>query len=180
MSKIQRFNSFVGGLFTVLFGAVLYWAPFIGTDLIVLVMSFSLLILGIRQLLFYFKMSRHMVGGKYSLFYGLILTDLGIVALLIKNYSPMVVMIYLLVIHSFYGATDIMVALQAKRAKSKSWRIKLLTGIGNLALGISAMVFGLTGEDVFTVIYIYALGMAYTGIMRMANAFRRTAVPYIQ
>ena len=79
-----------------------------------------------------------------------------------------------------YGATDIMVALQAKRAKSRSWRIKLLTGIGHLVLGISAIVFGLTGEDVFTVIYIYALGMAYTGIMRMANAFRRTAVPYIQ
>ena len=180
MSKIQRFNSFVGGLFTVLFGVVLFLAPYIGTDLIIFVMSCSLILLGAGKLLFYATMSRHMVGGKYSLFYGLILTDLGVVAFTIKNYSPMVVMIYLLVIHSFYGATDIMVALQAKRAKSRSWRIKLLTGIGNLALGISAIVFGLTGEDVFTVIYIYALGMAYTGIMRMANAFRRTVVPYIQ
>ena len=89
-------------------------------------------------------------------------------------------MIYLLVIHSFYGATDIMVALRAKRLKSKSWRIKLLTGIGNLTLGVLAMIFGFTGEDLFRVIYIYALGIAYTGIMRMANAFRRTAVPYIQ
>ena len=82
MSKIQRFNSFVGGLFTVLFGVVLFLAPYIGTDLIIFVMSCSLILLGVGKLLFYATMSRHMVGGKYSLFYGLILTDLGVVAFL--------------------------------------------------------------------------------------------------
>ena len=180
MTKIQRFNSFVGGLLTVLFGLLLYVAPFIGTDLIAMVLTLSLLLLGIRNLVFYFTMARHMVGGKYSLFYGLIVTDLGIFAYSIKSFPPIYVMLYLLVIHAIYGATDIMVALQARKMRSKSWRIKLFTGIGNLAIGVSAMIFGLTGDDVFTVIYIYALGMAYTGIMRMANAFRRTSVPYIQ
>ena len=180
MSKIQRFNSFIGGLLTVLLGFILFEAPFIGTDLIALIMSVSLICLGLKNLCFYAAMSRHMVGGKYSLFYGLIMTDLGICALMIKNFSPVYVMIYLLVIHSIYGATDIMLALQAKKLKSRSWRIKLLTGLGNLGIGAAAMIFGFTGDDVFKVIYIYALGLAYTGIMRMANAFRRTAVPYIQ
>lgn len=180
MTKLQRFNSFAGGLLTVLLGLLLYEAPYMGTDIIALILAVSLMILGVKNLIFYAAMSRHMVGGKVSLFYGLILTDLGIYLYSIKDFSPMYVMLYLLVIYSFYGATDIVLALQARKLKSRSWRIKLLTGIGNLSLGILAMVFGLTGETVFNVIYIYALGLAYTGIMRMANAFRRTAVPYIQ
>ena len=97
-----------------------------------------------------------------------------------KSFPPVYIMIYLLLIQSFYGATDIMVALRARRLTSKSWRIKLFTGLGNLTLGVLAIIFGFTGEDIFRVIYIYALGVVYTGIMRMANAFRRTAVPYIQ
>lgn len=180
MSKLQRFNSFIGGLLTVFFGFALYMAPFMGVDMISFVMTAALLLMGIRNLHFYFTMSRHMVGGKYSLFSGIILTDLGVCALMIKSFPPVYIMIYLLLIHSFYGATDIMVALRAMRLKSKSWRIKLLTGIGNLTLGVLAIIFGFTGEDIFRVIYIYALGVVYTGIMRMANAFRRTAVPYIQ
>lgn len=180
MTKIQRVKSFLGGLVTVLFGGILYWVPFMGVDLISLVVTVSLLVLGLKNLLFYAAMSRHMVGGKYSLFAGIILTDLGVCALMIKNFPPVYIMIYLLLIHSFYGATDIMVALRARRLKSKSWRIKLFTGLGNLTLGVLAIIFGFTGEDIFSVIYIYALGVVYTGIMRMANAFRRTAVPYIQ
>ena len=180
MTKIQRFNSFVGGMLTVLFGIILYEAPFLGTDLISLVMTVTLLLMGIKNLYFYATMSRHMVEGLYSLFYGIILIDLGIFACMIQSVSPVYVILYLLVIHSIYGMTDIMVALQARKMKSKSWRIKLLTGIGNMSLGVLALFFGLTGDDIFRVIYIYALGIIYTGIMRMANAFRRTAVPYIQ
>lgn len=180
MSKLQRFNSFVGGLLTVFFGYALYMAPFMGVDMISIVMTATLLLLGIRNLYFYFSMAKHMVGGKKSLIYGIILIDLGVCAYMMQSFPPVYVMIYLLVIHSFYGATDIMVALRARRLKSKTWRIKLLTGLGNLTLGVLAIVFGFTGDDIFNVIYIYALGVAYTGIMRMANAFRRTAVPYIQ
>ena len=167
MSKLQRFNSFIGGLFTVFFGFALYWAPFMGIDMISIVMTAALLLLGIKSLYF-------------SLFAGIILTDLGVCAYMMQSFPPVYIMIYLLLIHSFYGATDIMVALRARRLKSKSWRIKLFTGLGNLTLGVLAIIFGFTGEDIFSVIYIYALGVIYTGIMRMANAFRRTAVPYIQ
>ena len=180
MTKVQRFNSFAGGLITVFYAFVLYSVPFMSVDIISSVVSVSLLFLGIRSLYFYATMSRHMVGGLRSLFYGIILLDLGIFAVMLKSFPSMSVIIYVLVIRVFYGVTDIMVALRAIKLKSKSWRIKLLTGLGNLGLGVLALYFGLTGEDIFNVIYIYAIGVAYTGIMRMANAFRRTAVPYIQ
>ena len=71
MTKIQRVKSFLGGLVTVLFGVILYWVPFMGVDLISLVVTVSLLVLGIKNLYFYAAMSRHMVEGKYSLFSGI-------------------------------------------------------------------------------------------------------------
>ena len=70
------------------------------------------------------------VSGTGFLFGLIILTDLGIFALMIDSFPNIYVMIYLLVIHTFYGAVDAI--------------------------------------------------MAYAGIMRMANAFRKTAAPYIQ
>ena len=88
MSKLQRFNSFIGGLLTVFFGFALYMAPFMGVDMISFVMTAALLLMGIRNLHFYFTMSRHMVGGKYSLFSGIILTDLGVRPLMIKSSPP--------------------------------------------------------------------------------------------
>ena len=39
MSKLQRFNSFIGGLLSVLFGFALYMAPFMGVDMISAVMT---------------------------------------------------------------------------------------------------------------------------------------------
>ena len=87
MTKIQRVKSFLGGLVTVLFGGILYWVPFMGVDLISLVVTVSLLVLGLKNLLFYATMSRHMVGGKYSLFAGIILTELGICVYMMKSIS---------------------------------------------------------------------------------------------
>ena len=180
MSKIQRVNSFFTGIFAILIGLLLYNAPYLGVDIISFLMSVTLIYLGVKRLYFYFTMGRHMVGGKASLFVGLILLDLGIFAYMIHGFPPIYIMLYILIVHSFYGIVDIMNAIQAVKMRSKSWRLKLITGVGNLGLGIAAMVLGLTGEDVFKVIYIYALGMAYSGIMRIINSFRRTAVPYIQ
>ena len=180
MSKIQRFNSFAVGLLMVFYGFVLYWAAFISVNIICMVSSVALLVVGIKNLYYYVTMARHMVGGKYSLFYGFILMDLGIFASMINSLPRIYIMLYLLVIHTFYGATDVMVALQAKKLKSSSWRLKMITGLGNITVGILAMYFGFTEVTIYKVIYIYALGMAYTGVMKMANAFRRTAVPYIQ
>ena len=180
MSKLQRFNSVIAGLLMILFGAVLIYIPFIGTDLISIAATVTLLAMGIRNLYYYVTMARHMVGGRRSLFYGIILTDLALCAYMIKSFHPLFILIYLIVIHAVYGITDIMVAVRAIKLKSRSWRIKLLTGIGNLGIGVLAVYFWFTEEDVFKIIYIYALGIAYTGVMRIANAFRRTAVPYIQ
>ena len=120
------------------------------------------------------------MGGKNSLIYGVLLVNLGLYAYMLKSFPPIYIMIYLLVIYTFYGATDIMQALQAKKINDRSWKIKFATGVVNLSIGIVAIVLGLTREDVFATIYIYALGLAYSGVMRIVNAFRRTAITYIQ
>ena len=180
MSKVQRFNSFLGGVVSLIFGIILFAFPDDGLKMIASVICLSLIIMGLNKLIFYVSMARHMVGGRNSLIIGLILTDLGIYAFMMQDFPPAYIIFYLLIIYGFSGIVDIMGALDAMRSESKSWRIKLITGLVNLAMAVTAVVFGFLKGDLTTVTYIYAAGICYSGVMKMFNAFRRTAVAYIQ
>ena len=180
MSKVQRFNTFLGGLITLFFGIMLFAFPGDGLKVIASSICLSLIISGVNKLIYYATMARHMVGGRNALISGLVITDLGVYFFTMQDFPQAYIIIYLLIILAFSGVVDIMGALDAWRSDSKSWRIKMATGIGNLALAVCAVVFGFAKGDVQTVTYIYAFGICYSGVMRMVKAFRRTAVAYIQ
>ena len=179
MSNIQRIGNVLVGLFTILLSAVLFIQPTDGLMLIGLIIGITLLVSGIRNIHFYFTMARHMVGGRNSLYAGVILFDLGVFAIS-ANISQVYIIIYLLVIHAFSGVVDILLALDARRMESLSWRLNLTTGIGNLAIATGAIVFGFVLGNSGAVVDIYAAGLLYTGILKIINAFRRTAIVYIQ
>lgn len=180
MSKIQRLKALAYGIITLLLGIFLFSHPERGLEVISVLASLSLTVLGISRLIFYARMARHMVGGINSLIIGFFLTDLGIYAFMLKNLPSAYITIYLLVIHGFSGVVDIMGAIDALRTSSSSWRLKFITGLGNLSLAITAGVYGLFFNDLRTVVFIYAAGLCYSGIMKIFDAFRRTAVAYIQ
>lgn len=180
MTKIQRLKTLIIGFITLVFGVLLFEYPDRGLEAISMVTSISLTVMGINKLIFYFRMARHMVGGINSLIIGLILTDLGIYAITLKNLPPSYITIYLLAIHGFTGVIDIKGATDAIINGGGSWRIRFFTGIINLAMAVTAFIYGMVYHDLRTVVFIYATGICYTGIMRMLDAFRRTAVAYIQ
>lgn len=180
MTKVQRFNSFMGGLLMIVFGVFLFIHHKDAIDFIAVVVSIYLITVGIKNIIFYFKMSRYMVGGARSLFTGIILTDLGLYALMLQEMPSVYIILYLLAIHAFSGAVDILEAVTSLRSGHVSWRLKLLAGLGNFALAVVAVVYGLMKGNINTVVYIYGAGVCYSGFMRMINAFKRTAITYIQ
>ena len=179
MNNIQRIRNVFVGLLAIVLSAVLFIQPPDGLRLIGLILSITLLVSGMRNIHYYFTMARHMVGGRNSLYVGVILFDLGLFAIS-ANISQVYIIIYLLVIHAFSGVVDILLALDAKRMESSSWRLNLITGIGNLAIATGAVIFGLVLGNTAAVVDIYAAGLLYAGILRIINAFRRTAIVYIQ
>ena len=71
-------------------------------------------------------------------------------------------------------------ALDARKMESPQWKIKLLTGAGDLLIVALCIFFGLVKGSVESVVYIFAAGLLYSGLMRIITAFRRSAIVYIQ
>lgn len=180
MTKLQRVNNVLVGLLTVVLAFLMLIDPNGGLKVIGLIISLYLLFSGIRNIRFYFSMARHMVGGKNSLYVGIILIDIDLFMIAMNSVSTVYIILYLLGIHAFSGAVDMMLALDARRMASPSWRLKLVTGIGNIGLAVLAVVYGFVLGNRDAVVYIYSFGLLYSGVMRIINAFRRTAIVYIQ
>ena len=78
MTKVQRVEKVLAGLFMLLCCFVMIADPEDGFYLVALILSVSLFLYAVRCIIFYFAMSRYMVGGKSMLFQGIIVLDLAV------------------------------------------------------------------------------------------------------
>lgn len=175
MTSFQRVKTVFGGLMMLLGAVLLLIFPANGYQFIGFILSLILLLEGIRSLTFYFTMARNMVGGKIILFRGIIALDLGMFAYTLQEVPPVYVLLYLLIAHVFSGAVDVMRAMEARRMRSP-WRLKLANGLANILLA-AACFFCFHNSTLLS--YVYAAGLAYSAILQIAQAFRKTAIVYI-
>lgn len=177
MSSGQRIRNVLLGLVTLLLCVVLIVNPEEGFPVIALVLSVSLVLFGARELVYYFSMARHMVGGKTSLYLGVIVLDLGMFALALDNMPQIYIVLYLLGVHAFSGVIDIMRSREAKRMGASSWRLNMASGAVNIVISAMCVIF-LRSPNM--IVYIYAAGLIWSACVRIVNACRKTAVVYIQ
>ena len=177
MGKLERIFQVVAGLLLIAVALILIIMRETGAWIVLLILSISLLIVGIRTLIYYFRMARHMVGGKIQLFYGVILVDIGIFSLELTDVPIRFIMIYLLIMYVFSGVILILRAFEAKKYKGSSWKKNLILGIINILV---AAVCGVFMNNMAIMAYVYAAGLIYSGITRIYNGFRKTAIIYIQ
>lgn len=175
MTSLQRVKTVLGGLMMLLGAGLLVAYPVDGYQFIGFILSVVLLGAGIRSLVFYFTMARNMVGGRLILFQGIIALDLGMFAFTLQEVPPVYILLYLLIAHLFSGAVDVMRAMEARRIQSP-WRLNLAYGIANILLAV-ACFFCFHNSTLLS--YVYAAGLAYSALLRIAQAFRKTAIVYI-
>ena len=176
MTKWQRFKTVLGSLVTIACAALLALFPEYAPPFIVLILGASVTLMGIRRLVYYLSMARFTIGGRTILYQGVIFLDFGIFTLGYANIPGQYIMIYLLIGYIFSGVIDVMRALEIKKYRSGSWRFKLMVGIVNVALGVlCAAQINSSG----TLVYIYCVGIVWSAVGRMINAFRPSAVLYV-
>ena len=175
MTRIQRIRTVFESLMMFLCVALLLVVPDAGYKIIVLILSIVMIVNGVRYLIFYFTMARNMVDGKLTLFYGIISLDLGIFAYSLQDIPPIYIALYLLITHLFSGVIDVLRAMEARRLGSR-WRLGMAIGAANILL---AFACGFCLHRLSLLTYIYALGLTYAACLRMAQAFRRSAIIYI-
>ena len=82
--------------------------------------------------------------------------------------------------HGFYGVVDILRARESRGVGNPGWKWSAISGITNLLIAAVVLGGGVSIESERVVVYIYAAGLIYTACLRIAGAFRKTDIVYIQ
>ena len=112
---------------------------------------------------------------KYSA--PIIMIDMGLFTASLTDVPVVYMMLYLVGLHLFSGVIDMMRALEAKRLKSGSWKLQLFEGMVNVILAVLCL---LHIRSFAVAVLIYAAGLAWSGLIRIVRALRKTAIAYIQ
>ena len=103
MSRLQRIGVFISGLFMLLGAAVLILDVEDGLMFITTVLAVSLFVMGIRFIVYFLTMARHMVGGRAMLFAGVFLLDFGFFTATMFDESRLMIILYLAILCTFLG-----------------------------------------------------------------------------
>ena len=122
-------------------------------------------------------MARHMAGGKMILIQGVILVDFAYFTGSLSNVPKVYILLYLIGIHAFWGAVEILRAMEAKNSVGGPWKLKFFHGLVNITLAILCVILIRKPN---TVLLIYSLGLIYSAIVRIISSFRRTSFILIE
>ena len=176
MSGGQRIKNVLIGVLIILGAVILIAFPEEGIIITASILSLSLFVYGIKTLIYYITMTRHMVGGRIMLYLAVVVLDLGMFTMMLTNIPKMYIALYLVVVYAFSGAIDILRALEAKKYQAPSWRFSLISGIINVAVAIMCVIFI---SSTYMIVYLYSAGLIYSAVARIITAFRKTAIVYI-
>ncbi len=145
--------------------------------IILLILAIGMAISGIKDIIFYFTMARHMVGGKMILVQGVIILDFAILTSSLSDVPTIYILLYLIGIHAFSGVVEVLRAMESKKSVEGPWKLKLSHGLVNFALAVACLVFIRHSE---TALIIYSLGLIYSAIVHILTAFRKTTFILIE
>lgn len=176
MTKLQRIANLVFSLLMIVCGIVLLLDPQNGLVAVALVLGLALLVYGVRTLVYYLTMARHMAGGFALLFVAVITIDIAVFALVLVNDPRLSIVLYLVSYNVFTGVISIARGIESKLFGSR-WILNVAHGLVNIALAVLCLAFV---ESDQIVIAIFCIGLFYNACVRLASAFRPTEIIYIQ
>ena len=89
-------------------------------------------------------------------------------------------MLYLITVNIFSGVVEVLRGREENSVGTPNWKYRSLYGAANLLIAAAVLIVGLGFRSVVMVIFIYAAGLVYKGISRIASVFRKTAIVFIQ
>ena len=177
MGKARRVFNVLTGLFVILFGLFMFSGQNRAYTAMLFFLEFALIIRGVRLLVYYNSMARHMVGGKIILYEGIFFLDLGLLFVSIDDLPWMYVMLYLVIGLAISGVVDLLRANEIRLLESGHWKYHAFTGIVKiLATVISFASF----KYPFILVGVYSFGVVHSGAAKIISAVRPGAIVYIE
>lgn len=177
MTRLRKINTALIGTVMLVIGVVMMLFPNDAYSYVLVLIGIGFLLNGLKALYYFFTMARFMVGGKMLLYQGVIMLDFAALTISFTDLRRGYILAYLAIIHAFTGVVGIMSSIEAKRYGARSFKLKLFSGILNIVMALSCLIFVRVAN---TAVYIYALGLIYSGVINIITAFRKTAFIYIR
>ena len=177
MTRFQKIRETVLGLIMIFAAVVMMLAPSEGYAVIILIIGVVYTLRGLSTVIYYFMMARFMVGGRSSLYAGIIMLDFGILTCSLTDVPHYYIFVYLIAIHGFSGIVEVLRSLEARRAGAGSWRLKMGHGLLNIAITVVCFVYI---RQTNVAVFVYSLGLIYSGVLRIISSMRKTKMVYIQ
>ena len=176
MTRFQRAKEIIYALLIMIAAVAMIADPGEGYRIIIGIIGLYFTVLGIIRLYYYFTMARFMVGGRRSLYTGIIMFDFGLLAGTLTNVPHYYILLYLIGLHAFGGAVDILRSIESYRYKA-SWKLKMTHGLIDIMVAIVCVIFL---KNINVAVFVYAMGLLYSAVLRIIGACRKTKFIYIQ
>ena len=180
MTGSRRILNIFSGLLLLVFSALLFVSPEDAIPVVLLVIGLGITVRGLQTLIYYFTMARYMVGGKQVLYRTIILLDFGLFTSALSNHPAIYIILFIAGIHLLSGLVTALRANEARQEGSSKWILTACYALIDVFLFVLVIYFGLVRKSMSMTVYIYAVGIVNTAFNRIRQAFRRTAIVYIQ
>ena len=177
MSVGRRIGNIIIGFLIIAGGVILILLPEIGYLVIALILAISLLVSGISSLVYYFTMARHMVGGRNTLYSGLIMLDFAMLTLSFSDVPKVFIMLYLGAVYGVTGLLHVLRGLEARKRKAPNWYWSFISGLLNLIIALFCTIFI---KNTVVMVIIYSIGLIFSGFGRIVSAFSPAKIVHIQ
>ena len=176
MNSFKRVMNIFAAIIMIACAALMFLDPGNGFKLVILLLTLTLTIRGLRLIIYYISMARHAVGGIAILYEGIILFDAGLFATSLGNVPLVYTMLYLIICMLVSGGIDVMRANEARGMDAERWKLQMFYGAGNVVLAI-VCIFFLNTAALLSI--VYGISLLHSAVCRIITAFRRTAIVYI-
>lgn len=176
MTASKRILRFFIGIMMLLCSAGMMLFPKVGYAFVILFLDISLLLYGLRLLVYYFTMARFMVGGIATFYKSIIVIDFGLFVFGLEQMPQKYAMLYLIACLAFSGAVDILRSVEARRL-SAPWRLHISYGFLKVGTALACLFF-LNSVNVVT--FLYCIGLIHSAVFSFITAFRKTAIVYVE
>lgn len=177
MRVLRKAGLIASGVFMILGALIILLMGEDGYLAISVVMTIILFVTGIGMLINFFMLNRFMVGGRRNLYMGLIFVDIALFMMTLNSIPKFYLVIYLVVVYVFTGVIDVLRAREAKAYNSPEWKLTIAAGIANILIGLVSLIFI---RNIKITVIIYAGGLIYSAVLRIASAFKKNEIIYIQ
>ena len=177
MSIGGRIGKILVGIIMIIAAIFMMLYPDIGYYLINGILGISLLVSAISSLVYYFRLARHMVGGRSTLFNGLIQLDLAVFTLTLTDLPKIFLMIYLVSVFGVTGVLRLARGLEARSRKAPAWYWSFLSGLFYVLIAFLCTIFISNNAIMVT---IFSVGMLFMGVGNIVSSFYRSKIVYVQ